>query len=68
MDWLFGDEDENKVQTVAPDYQTIEGLLQLPVADPFEKWPEDQKTTSVCPERLSIHDNRFRLLSKRLFS
>jgi len=67
MDWLFGDEDESTGSTVAPDYQTLEGLLQLPVAEPFEKWPEDQRTTSVCPERLSIHDNRFRLLGKWCF-
>ena len=65
MDWLFGDDEECKEQTAAPDYTTLEGILRLPVADPFEKWPEDQRNSSVCPERLSIHDNRFRLLGKK---
>ena len=61
MDWLFGDE-ENSSQSNRPDYSTLQGILSLPVAEAFEKWPEEEKDPKECPERIGIKDNRFRLL------
>ena len=58
MEWLFNDDvGENSV--IARDT-----LLAVDVAEPFEKWKEEEKNTASCPDRLGINDNRFKLLGK----
>ena len=57
MQWLLGDDenDQNKLLT-------LNDILRVAIADPFEKWSDDEKDTESCPDRLGLHDNRFRLL------
>jgi len=60
FNWFFGDD----TPPGSVDYTTLEGIGTIPVADPFEKWTDEERNTQQCPPKLNIHDNRFRLLGK----
>ena len=66
MEWLFGDDDADTTKMAGTDYSTLQGLLTLPVADPFENWSHAEKDPTLCPNTLGFQDNRLRLLCKCL--